>query len=385
MADKEMKYPAGPVDLLIVQGSPFCNIDCKYCYLPDRLNKTKIRVETVLKAVQRIVDEKLINKQFSLVWHAGEPLAVPVSFYKEVVEGIKKIIPEDKKVVHHIQSNGMLLDQEWCDFIKAEGIRIGLSCDGPEFIHDRNRLTRSGKGTFKKVMEGMQMLKDNGIDFHVIGVITDFSLDHAEEIYNFFQGIGVRSLGLNIDEEDGANKKSTIQAPLEDKLKKFWAKLYDLQINSKNYLHIRELFNLHSRLFEGPMQLPEMYFTQMNGPLQIIALDINGNFTTFSPELLGMKDSTYGYENFDLGNVHDIGFLESLDTPKFKHIFNEITKGIYACRKECEYFNLCGGGAPSNKLYENQSFATTETRYCRYTRKIIIDAVIDKMQKELAH
>jgi uncharacterized protein len=380
----KQKFPVGPIDLLIIQGSPFCNIDCKYCYLPDRLNKNKISVDTVLKAVQRLVDEKLINKQFNIVWHAGEPLAVPLSFYQEVVEAVKKIVPEDNKVIHHIQTNAMLLTQEWCDFINAEGIRIGISCDGPEFLHDANRLTRGGKGTFKEVMAGADLLKKNNIDFHVIGVITDKSLDHAEEIYNFFFEMGVRSFGLNIDEEDGSNKKSTIQEPLEAKLKIFWQKLYDLQIHSEKYVHVRELFNFHNRLLQGPVQLPPMYFTQMNGPLQIIALDIKGNFTTFSPELLGMKDENYGYENFDLGNVHEIGFRESLNTEKFKHIFREINDGINMCRKECSYFNLCGGGAPSNKLYENGSFATTETRYCKYTRKTIVDAVIEKMEEELA-
>ena len=379
-----MKYPVGPIDLLIIQGSPFCNIDCKYCYLPDRLNKKRISVDTVLKAVQRIVDENLIDKEFSIVWHAGEPLSVPIEFYREVVDKVKLIIPEGKKVVHHIQSNGMLLTQEWCDFIKQADIRMGLSCDGPKFLHDKNRLTRSGKGSFDEVMKGIELLKKNEIDFHIIGVITDTSLDHTDEIYNFFYDMGIRSLGLNIDEEDGANKKSTIQAPLEEKLKKFWSRLYDLQINSGKYLHIRELFNFHSRLLNGPAQLPANYFTQMNGPLQIIALDIEGNFTTFSPELLGMKDVTYGYENFDLGNVHQTGFTESLSSDKFKHIFTEINKGIEMCRKECEYFNLCGGGAPSNKLYENHNFATTETRYCKYTRKTIVDAVLEKLESELA-
>ncbi len=325
----------------------------------------------------------LINKEFSIVWHAGEPLAVPLSFYREVVSEVRKIIPKNKNVVHHIQSNGMLLNQEWCDFIIAENIRIGISCDGPEFIHDKNRLTRAGKGTFKEVMKGIELLKKNNIEFHIIGVITDLSLDYAEEIYNFFFEMGIRSLGMNIDEEDGANIKSTIQAPLEEKLKKFWSKLYELQLNQERYLHIRELFNLHTRLLEGPTQLPPMFYSQMNGPLQIIALDIYGNFTTFSPELLGMKDATYGYENFDLGNVNEVGFTESLSSEKFRHIFGEINKGIDACRMECEYFNLCGGGAPSNKLYENGSFASTETRYCRYTRKIIIDAVFEKMEFEL--
>lgn len=376
-----MNLPVGPLDLLIIQGSAFCNIDCKYCYLPNRLDKTIIKIETVEAALRKVVEEGLIHKEFSIVWHAGEPLAVPLGLYKEVYRLIKEIVPPDIQVRQHIQTNATLITQEWCNFIKEAGIVMGVSIDGPEFLHNANRLTRSGKGTFDKTMKGVQLLRDNDIEFTVISVVTDKSLSYPEEIYSFFKELGVRSLGFNIDEEDGANTTSTIQQPLENKLKHFWKELYRLQLQPGNYIHIREIFGFNEMLLKGEVQNNSMFLGQMLCPYKIITVDTQGNFTTFSPELIGMKDEEWG--DFNLGNVHTHSFRDALQTDKFKRIFAEIMKGVWMCRQTCSYYNLCGGGAPSNKLYENKTFASTETNFCRYSRKVIIDSVVESMEEIL--
>src|SRR5665213_218256 len=297
-----MNIPVGPIELLIVQGSSFCNIDCKYCYLPDRGNKKKISVATVETAIRKIFDEKLVKEEFSLVWHAGEPTAMNIEFYKEITALLKNIVPDGYKVNQHIQTNATLINQEWCDFFKSSGMIVGVSIDGPQFIHDANRVTRSGKGTYEKTMEGINLLKTNSIPFSAIAVITAISLDYPAEIFNFFKELGPRSIGFNIDEEDGANERSTIQSEQEQKLKNFWATMYDMQMQKDNYLHIREIFGFNEMLLKSDFESNKFLFGQMVTPLKIITLDTDGNFSTFSPELIGMKDESY--INFNLGNVH---------------------------------------------------------------------------------
>ena len=373
-----MNIPIGPIDLLIIQGSPFCNIDCKYCYLPDRLDKKRISLDTVEAAVKKVFDEKLVRKEFALVWHAGEPTAVPLEFYKSVYEILKRIVPENFKVIQHIQTNATLLTQAWCDFIKEADIRVGISIDGPKFLHDHNRITRSGKGTFDIAMAGVELLKKNNIRFSNIAVLTAKSLDFPIEIYEFFKELAPYSLGFNIDEEDGANTISTIQSEHEQKLRTFWKIMYEMQLQEGNYIHIREIFGFNEMLLNANFDIEENYSGHMLCPLKIITMDINGDFTTFSPELIGMRDERFG--NFVLGNIHKDGFRSSLEKDKFKLIFDEISEGISLCKNTCDYFKQCGGGAPSNKLYENKSFATTETKYCKYSKKVIIDSILEVIE-----
>jgi uncharacterized protein len=378
-----MNIPIGPLELLIVQGSSFCNIDCKYCYLPDRASKKKISLATVEAAIKKVFDEELVRNEFSLVWHAGEPTAMNIEFYEQVDEMLKIIVPEGFKVNQHIQTNATLIDQKWCDYFKRSGMIVGVSVDGPQFLHDKNRLTRSGKGTFEKTMEGINLLKANNIEFSAIAVITDTSLDYPNEIFNFFKELGPRSLGFNIDEEDGANLKSTIQFEQEEKLKNFWSTIYRLQLEKDNYIHQREIFGFNEMLLRTDFDVNKGPSGQMVTPLKIITLDTDGNFTTFSPELIGMKDERF--TDFNLGNVHTDSFRDSLNTEKFRTMFGEIMTGIKLCSDTCSYFKMCGGGAPSNKLYENKSFATAETKFCKYSRQIIIDSILEQMEECLVN
>src|SRR5215469_5335197 len=101
------------VDLLIIQGSPFCNIACTYCYLPERHLTKKITGELVDKIFSRLIESDLIGKELTIVWHAGEPTALPVRFYEETFGIIEKIRPRTTKFFHSFQTNATLIDQQW--------------------------------------------------------------------------------------------------------------------------------------------------------------------------------------------------------------------------------------------------------------------------------
>ena len=216
----------GPVDLLIIQGSPFCNIDCKYCYLPNRRKTEKITVATVKKCIDRIIDEGLAKESFSIVWHAGEPLAMPLEFYTEISEYIISVSTDELKIKQFIQTNALLITQKWCDLFKKYDFNIGVSIDGPKFLHDKNRVTRSSKGTFDKVMAGVSKLKKNNIEFTCIAVVTSEALKFPEDMHEFFVNLGVRSLGLNIDEQVGDNLTTSINKSNIEDVRNFWNKIY---------------------------------------------------------------------------------------------------------------------------------------------------------------
>ena len=379
-----MTNKLGPVELMVIQGSPFCNINCKYCYLPDRLNKKKISKDTVFKIIERLCQDNLLGKEISFIWHAGEPLAVPLGFYEDLFSIISQCVPTTTKVNHHMQTNATLLNDHWCEFIKQHDIKIGVSIDGPQQLNDLNRLTRSGKSTFEKVINGINHLKRHDIRFHAIAVITQKALLHPNEIYDFFKNIGVAKVGLNIEEIEGINTKSSLNLDEASmtQLRTFYEQLYERQLDDEKPVIIRELDDAKRKI----LQIPLDYFsnhgiTQQNNPYQIISVDINGNFTSYSPELLGQKDERY--HDFILGNVHQESFLEATQKPLFNTLRDDIFHGIKNCEESCQYFSFCGGGAPANKYYENGSFSSTETIQCRYSIQTPLEIITRRLEKAL--
>jgi uncharacterized protein len=116
--------------------------------------------------------------------------------------------------------------------------------------------------------------------------------------------------------------------------------------------------------------------------MRILSVDHAGNFSTWSPELLGQKSPEHG--DFLLGNVRDDDPDALEGSPKFRRLRNEIERGVAACRESCEYFGVCGGGAPSNKYFENSTFASTETLHCRLSKKAVTDVLLERLEDALA-
>jgi uncharacterized protein len=372
----------GPLQLLILQASPFCNIDCKYCYLPDRSLKHRMPVQVAEAAVRFVLDAELIRERFTVVWHAGEPLAVPISFYREVVSAINRIVGSRYQAIQNVQTNGILINQEWCDLFKENKFQVGVSIDGPQFLHDANRVTRSAKGTFARTMRGVQLLRDNGIDFHVIAVLTKATLAHADEFFDFFRRLGVSRVGFNIEEVEGVHRHSSIGRDTEAEYVLFLQRIAELSrtCEPKGALPIRELTNM-----EGNIRAYASGAGRTRGqectPFLITSVDSKGNLSTFSPELLGNTGDAYS--GFVFGNVLCDTFEDVVNRPTFQTALREINAGIAMCARTCQYFPVCGGGAPSNKYFENGTFVSAETLHCRYKIQIVAEQVLRDLEASL--
>jgi uncharacterized protein len=118
---------------------------------------------------------------------------------------------------------------------------------------------------------------------------------------------------------------------------------------------------------------------QLVEPFALLSMDWAGNLSTFSPELLGLKNADYG--DFLLGNINRDALVDLPDRPNFARMLRDIRTGVEMCRERCEYFSICGGGEPVNKLAENGTFASTETAYCRLTKMRATDLVLDALDR----
>ncbi len=372
----------GPITLVIIQATSFCNLDCDYCYLPDRQSKKVLSLDLLEPIFKNIFASQFLTEDFTVCWHAGEPLAVPIQFYETALAKIAQLDQEFNlqgyQVGQSIQTNATLINQAWCDLFQKYQVSVGVSLDGPAFIHDAHRKTRSGLGTHASTMRGISHLKQNQIDFNVIAVISEASLDYPDQIFNFFMENQITDVGFNVEELEGVHKVSSLaQAGIEARYRAFIERFWDLTVQSGGALKLREFERLGSLIYTNQ----RFERRGLTNPFVMVNIDTEGNFSTFDPELLAVKTERYG--DFILGNVLTDTFESVCQTEKFQTICQDIDAGVELCRSTCEYFGVCGGGAASNKYWENGTFRSAETIACKYYEKIITDVMLAGLENSL--
>jgi len=365
----------GPLQLLILQATPFCNIDCRYCYLPSRGDTRLMSLDTVQAVADRLSEANLWGKRTTVVWHSGEPLVAPRGFYEDAVNILASAAPLNYPLSHTIQTNGTLISDEWCELFAKHRIKIGLSVDGPEHIHDSSRVTRGGKGTFDAAMRGLKRIQEHRIPFYVLTVLTRQSLDAADELYEFYIQNGIEEVGFNVEEIEGVNRHSSLEGDRNlQRFSEFMNRFCELA--EQGALRVRELRSIERIILTADLSSTPR--TQQITPYRIISVDVEGNFSTFSPELLGMQGPPVG--NFLIGNVRSDRLRDVLTSARYLRIADAIASGVNMCRRDCSYFAICGGGSPSNKMSENGTFESTETLQCRLRIKAIAEVVMQRLE-----
>jgi uncharacterized protein len=361
------------LDTVVVQPTPFCNINCSYCYLPDRNVKTVIQQGTIETLFSKIFASGWTRGGLTVIWHAGEPLVVPVSFYETAFQAIEALRPADLQMRHSIQTNGMLITREWCDLFKKWDVGVGVSIDGPKQLHDAHRVTRTGQGTFDKTIAGIRMLRRENVPFHVISVLSKAGMLMPQEMLDFYLSEGIEDVCFNVEESEGSHVSELFAAGgAQMNFKHFLREFWRLSRSSGQVRFVREVDGMLPRVFR-----PE-HSVMMNSqvePFGMMNVDCHGNVSSFSPELLGLKNAHYS--DFIVGNITTNSLEEMLASLPMQAMSCDIAAGVEACRENCEYFSVCGGGAPVNKLAENGSFRSTRTSFCGLTQMVPIDLILD--------
>lgn len=362
------------INTIVLQPTPFCNIRCKYCYLPTRDDVSTMSLDTIETTFRRVFESPYAGQQITVIWHAGEPLVLPVSYYETAFQAIERLRPASVMIRHSFQTNGTLVTKEWCDLMRRWNVGVGVSIDGPRDMHDSNRVTRSGKGTFDRALRGVRLLQAEGIPFHVISVLSKSALGKPRELYDFYRQEGIRDVCFNVEESEGDHVSELMQqgrAAVGLRFRQFLQCFWTLSRQSPGIDFIREIDGLITRIFR-PEDAP--VGNDQIEPLAMFNVDCKGNVGTFSPELLGYRNERY--HDFLVGSVHTHSLEEMLHSPAMKAMVDDIQAGVEACRKECDYFSICGGGAPVNKLSENGTFASTQTSFCNLIQITPADLIL---------
>jgi uncharacterized protein len=370
----------GPLELLVLQPTPLCNINCSYCYLLDRQSTRRMSSDTLDQAFRWVFASGLAREPFTLLWHAGEPLVLPVSFYETAADLLRRHNVANVPVLQSFQTNATLIDASWCEFLRRPDLHLGVSVDGPDFLHDRHQRSRQGRGTLDRVLRGIQLLHEHGIPFEALTVLTADSLDYPDELFDFYRANGLGSVGFNIEEIEGPHTASSLQrAGTPERFRRFLTRFLTLARSADPPLRVRE-FETSAAVLLGARRYGPGARTQENKLWAIVNVDCEGNFSTYSPELLGVSSPTYG--GFTLGNVATDSLEAVLASARFRRLEDEIGRGVEMCRESCAYFPFCGGGAPANKYFEKETFASTETLFCQLHKKVCLAVTLALLEQD---
>lgn len=185
---------AKPLYVMLKPAGAHCNLACKYCYYleKNKLYPTAQRhlmSDEMLEQFTREYIEAQTMNQVLFTWHGGEPLLRSIDFYRKALS-LQQKYAGGKRIDNVIQTNGTLLTDEWCEFFAQNHWLVGISIDGPQPDHDHYRLTAAGKPSWKKVMQGIKLLKKHGVEWNAMAVVNAYNANHPLEFYRFFKENG---------------------------------------------------------------------------------------------------------------------------------------------------------------------------------------------------
>ncbi|MEE1786874.1 radical SAM protein [Streptomyces sp. SP17BM10] len=363
--------------VVVTQPDGFCNLKCTYCYLPDRDRRTPMPVE-VAQAVARSVAEfadTISATPVEIVWHAGEPLAIGRRRFAELLAPFEPL-RQAGRVEHSVQTNAVLITPAWCEFLTDYGFRVGVSIDGPAALNHQ-RVDWAGRPAFDRIMKGIACLREHGVRFSTIAVVSAESIGDPEGLLDFMADLGCHTVGLNMEELEGVNTDRL--GPTVEQAREFWRRAIAWSRRHRG-LTIREVDRLGSYLRAARAGRGAAWDELLIDPIPTVSSA--GDVVLLSPELAGIGDPAY--EDFRAGNVMELSIGSMLDRAHELRYVREFLTGLDECEATCEFFGFCRGAQAGNRYFENGRLDTTETNYCRVSKQALITALSDTVREEQA-
>ena len=338
-----------------------CNLRCKYCYTEESAEDGRMSERVLDLSADKISDA---FKKSKWIWHGGEPLLMGVDFYRQVRD-VQKHYSESKgvKFENSIQTNGTLITEDLLDFIEeSKDFHLGMSLDGPEYLHNQTRIFRNGRGSFKRVMRGLNLAKRRNkkgrgrIGGGVICVISSQNIRHPKELYYFFKenGIDVKFNPLVKSGRAIGNLKELGITPGEygEFLEELW-----------------EIYNSDA-LSEGEARICIDPFSEVIGNM-VTRRPLGCNYSESCRDTfisIGPQGDIYpcgrfdGVKEFRIGNIKTHTIQEAVDSEINRELRKRGLETVAGCR-DCEDGEVCNSGCMHN-AYSNGDVMGRDP-YCR--------------------
>jgi uncharacterized protein len=353
--------------LLAKPSGSTCNIDCTYCFFLSKEalypNDKQRMSDATLETYVRQLLESHRTPQITVAWQGGEPTLMGLDFFTRAVELVEQYRRPGQTVQHTFQTNGILLDDEWCAFFKQHNVLVGLSVDGPRELHDTYRRDRGGRGTFDRVMQGWRHLRRHGVEFNILCTVNAANQAHGRAVYQFFRDelgatwiqfipiveratdetIGIANLGWG--DRPGSKRllytqsgnRVTERSVGGEQYGRFLVDVFEEWVR-------RDIGQVYVQLFDVTL---EAYFgrhllcihapTCGYGP----ALESNGDLYTCDH---------FVEPRFLLGNINKTHMLTLVSSPEMRQFGDNKRDTLTAQCRTCEVRPLCNGGCPKDRF-----------------------------------
>src|SRR5215469_5021698 len=333
--------------LLIKPASAICNLDCEYCFYLDRdadPYKELPARQMTLETLERLVDTYLFYSypRSSFIFQGGEPTLAGLPFFEKLVEYQKRYGRNGQSVSNALQTNGTLLDENWCRLLREYNWFVGLSLDGPPEINDRYRYNKDHHATGKRVLQSLELLQKHQVPFNVLCVLSQVNVADPKELYRFFKGLGVENLQfIPLAEFDagGTPLSSTISA---EQYGRFLVELFDAWWPDRRRIHIRFFDNIAEALAGQKPSTCTMHETCDS----YVVVEYNGDVFPCDFFVEG---------GWKLGNILLDSWSEIARRPRRFGFAAKKTLAHPACQA-CEYQSICHGGCPKFRSGPNRRF-----------------------------
>ena len=351
------------VHLMAKPTGPACNLDCEYCFYLEKEalfpEGERYRMsDEVLEAYIRKSAEFHSVPELLYAWQGGEPTMMGVDFFRKAIE-LEKKYAGGRRIANSLQTNGTLLDDEWCEFLAKNKFLVGFSLDGPKEIHDLHRHYRGGRPTFDRVMESLELMKKHGVEFNILACVTRESAKRPLDVYRFFKKQGVQfiqfipiiermpddesnRIGLKLgmpaalDESDTANVTPWTVKP-ED-YGDFLIGVFDDWVrNDIGSVFVMNFEWTLNGLSGGPQHT--CFFMERCGLAGII--EHNGDVYSCDH---------FVYPEYRLGNILTDDFGEMFDSEKQRKFGARKEESLPRYCRECELLTVCRGECPKHRF-----------------------------------
>jgi uncharacterized protein len=363
--------------LLVFHPTTFCNLGCTYCWAPDKDNAAKMPLSIFENALAQTLANPELTR-LDILWLTGEPLVMGLDYYRSAVAIAKRIAPSGLVLRFVVQTNGTLLNGEWAQFFKEHEFTVGVSIDGPQRLHDSQRVSKTGRPTFESTIRGINHLVEHGVKGGALCVVSKRTLEvPPDELFFFFHDRKL-SWSYLIEARIGENRQNESALSEQDmpQLKIYLARLIELWGKYPED-YIRDFDQLTRRLFGAPNANIDF---DNHGCLDIINVVPNGDFFWGNPELMSASMHELRHLRFNIGASNLWGVRE-LDV--FQEFQASTHRGIEICQSECPYFVGCQGGNPAHKFYQHGRFDVSEHLTCRLNDQVIAGLLMEKVEESL--